>query len=96
MKILKETKQPLLSRTRYHIEVEHTGKSTPKKDTLLEEVSKLLKNKPECLKIKHIYTKQGFSQSKIICHSYLDKESLEKIENKKKNAKKTNKKQKAK
>ena len=84
MKILKETKQPLLSRTEYEIEIEHLEKSTPKKDTLIDEISKFLKINPECLALKHVYTKSGFPISKIICNSYLDKESLIKIEKKQK------------
>ena len=87
MKILNEHKEVLLSRTKYELEIEHIGKPTPKEDSLLNELSSLLKTSPECIVIRHIYTRPGHSISKLICYSYINKESKDKIEEKKKETK---------
>ncbi|MBL7147943.1 MAG: hypothetical protein ISS82_03905 [Nanoarchaeota archaeon] len=93
MKILKEIKQPLLSRTKYEVELDHNNEKTPAKKDLTDNVSSFLKNDKELVVIDKIITKLGSSQSKLIVYVYDDKKSLENLKLKKKHGKKKNKEQ---
>ncbi len=100
MKILNQIEAPLLNRTRVVLELEHLGKSTPKKEEIQKEVSTFLKESPELISIKHVYSKYGIGKSKVIINVYKNAEDYKKFETKKqkkvKNVKTEGKEQKAK
>mgnify|MGYP001566203550 CR=1 FL=1 len=83
MKIVKQVDAPLLSRKRVAIEIEHFGKSTPKKEEIKKEIANLLKTKEELVAIRHIYTKYGYGKSKVMVHVYDKLEDLQRLEKKK-------------
>lgn len=88
MKLVKESDSILLNRKRITIELEHDRKPTPKNDAVKKEISSFLKIPEELIAIRHIYTRYGSPNSKVIVHAYKTKEELEKIEFKKKKPKK--------
>ena len=88
MKILKEIKQPLLSRIKYEILVEHNKEKTPSKNELNEKINSFLKTKTELVDMRSIYTKQGSSQSNVTVYVYDNKQALEDLKPKKKHGKK--------
>lgn len=81
LNILKETDVKLFSRKRITFQTESKG-VTPSRSDLIKEVAKAAKSKPELVVIKHIYTKFGSKNIKIIAHIYNTRKDLEKIEEK--------------
>ncbi len=81
IEILKEQDMPLLSRKRYTIRMV-CDKQTPSRKDILKEVSAGLKAKPELVVIKHIYTRYGSKEIKIIANLYNQRKDLERIEEK--------------
>ncbi|MBI2671232.1 hypothetical protein HYX18_04630 [Candidatus Woesearchaeota archaeon] len=88
MKLLKEKEFTLLNRKRYLIELPHENKPTPKNEEVKKEVASFLKIPEELIHIRHIYTNYGSSSSRVIVHSYKNKENLQEVEFKKKKPKK--------
>ena len=88
MKIIKEDKEPLFSRKKILMEIEHEKSSTPNIDNVKKQAVDLLKINPELLRLRNIYTKFGDNKSDIICYAYDNIESLQKFEIIKKKAKK--------
>ena len=80
IKISKEKDMPLLSRKRVSAIVEFAEKATPPSNTIRNELAKLLKVQPGLVHIKHVYTKYGQAQAKIIAHIYETKEDLVTLE----------------
>ena len=91
--ILKQEKQPLLSRTEIYAKVEFKG-STPSKEKLKKSIATKLKQKEELTAIKHIYTEFGSQEAKVEAFIYDDKKVMSVLEKskKKKGAKPTSKK----
>ncbi len=81
IEILKEQDMPLLSRKRYTLSME-SGKETPSRKEILKKVADELKSKPELVIIKHIYTRYGSKNIKVIANIYKNKKDLERIEEK--------------
>jgi len=80
MKILKEKEMPLLERKRITIEFEFSGKPTPSKSFIKEELAKKYSIKPELVAIRHIYTNFGNSKARVIAHLYNDEKTLKFLE----------------
>lgn len=95
MKILKETNQPLLLRTKYEINLIHDKAKTPSKEEIKDKIASLIKKEKELVIIDKILTLMGSSQSTVIAYAYENQKALE-ASKPKKNAKKKNKKQKSK
>tara|TARA_Y100000310_G_scaffold343613_1_gene452102 strand:- start:1765 stop:2196 length:432 start_codon:yes stop_codon:yes gene_type:complete len=83
MKIVKETPQKLLGRTRIKAEISHVGKSTPSNKEIKTSLAKAKKAVEDQIIIKHIYTKFGEGNSKIYANIYDSEEDLRKTETKK-------------
>ncbi|MGM5482108.1 MAG: 30S ribosomal protein S24e [Nanobdellota archaeon] len=81
IEITKEKETPLLSRKRITAWAHHE-KATPSRKEVLSQLAKKAKTKPELVIIKHIYTRFGETNMKIIAHVYKDRETLEKLERK--------------
>ncbi|MFP4655956.1 MAG: hypothetical protein ACLFNK_00045 [Candidatus Woesearchaeota archaeon] len=79
IEILKEKDMPLLSRKRYSL-ITESDKHTPSRKELLKKVAENLKTKPELVVIKHIYTKYGSKEVKIIANVYDNKKDKDLIE----------------
>ena len=79
--IQKEIDTPLLSRKRVTFEFT-SEKETPSRKVLLKKVAEKTKAKPELVVIKHIYTKYGSKNAKVIAHIYNNKKDMEIIEEK--------------
>ena len=79
--INKEKEMPLLSRKRITASITETDK-TPSRKELIKVVASNQKVKETQVIIKHIYTKFGRSEVKVIAHVYKNREDLEKFENK--------------
>lgn len=88
MKIIKEDREPLFSRKKILIEMEHEKASTPNMDNTKKQAADLLKINPELLRLRNIYTRFGNNKADVICYAYDNVESLEKFEIIKKKAKK--------
>ena len=77
--IVKEKESPLLSRKRVTLSATFTG-ATPSRLELAQEVAKLTKTKPEHVVVRHIYTRFGKGEAKVICHCYEKVEDMERLE----------------
>jgi len=84
MKILSQEESKLLERKNLVLEVDHTLKSTPKKDLIKDEIAKFLKVEEKLLVIKHVYTGFGKSSSKVEVYVYDNEKALKEVEPKKK------------
>ena len=91
--ILKQEKQPLLSRIEVSAKVEFNG-STPSREDITKSIATKLKQKEELTAIKHIYTEFGSQEAKVEAFIYDDKKVMSVLEKskKKKGAKPTSKK----
>jgi small subunit ribosomal protein S24e len=81
LKLIKEKDYPLLSRKRVTFTGEASG-ATPSRLELKDNVAKLLKKKPEEVVIRHVYTKFGNKNIKIIAHAYNSEKELLDVEDK--------------
>jgi len=59
LKKLKEKEFPLLGRTRITYELDHSGKSTPSKESVKSTVVSESKKPAELTSVRHIFTKFG-------------------------------------
>ena len=82
-KIIGRKNFPLLNRERVNIEVVFPNKATPRKDEIKREVAKLLNTDEGLLAIRHIYTRFGQNNAKVICNIYNNAEELKRFEDKK-------------
>ncbi len=87
MDIVKKSDAPLLNRTEYIINIDHSNKSTPSKDTIKKDLAGFLKTNENLISVKHIYTDYGSGKSNIIVNVYQKEEDLKKIEIKNKKVK---------
>lgn len=81
LKIKKQEKQPLLSRTEVTAEITFEGK-TPSRFEVVQALSKELKSKPELTLVKHIYTEFGATSGDIEAFVYDDKRVMDVLEKK--------------
>jgi ribosomal protein S24E len=81
LELQKEKELPLLSRKRATFVVEAEG-ATPSRKELLKEVAKKLNVDEKLVVIKHIYSKFGFSDAKIIANVYKNEADMKKFEHK--------------
>ncbi len=77
--IVKEKETPLLSRKRVTAWAKYEG-STPSRVDTLKEFSKKINIKPEKIVIKHMYTRFGQQDVKIIANVYDDIDTLKRLE----------------
>jgi ribosomal protein S24E len=83
--IIKQEKKPLVGRE--EIEAQVTTYPTPSNNQVQEELAKKLNKNPELVVIKHIYSKFGSHENKIIAYIYDNQETLKKFEPKSKEKK---------
>lgn len=79
MELVKERKTPLLGRTRYTFMIQYDG-PTPARKGIVEEVAKKVKKDAANVVVKHIYTRYGSHEGKIIAHVYDDPSLIPKLE----------------
>lgn len=76
LKLVEEFKNELLNRKEYIFQVSHSGRASPSRDELREELNeKFGKN----FVIKKVRSRFGFGRSKIMVEVYDSKEDLEEI-----------------
>lgn len=83
MKIIKESPQILLQRTRVKAEIDHPGKTTPPNKEVKTALAKLKKANEDLIIIRHIYSKYGEGSSKIYANIYESEDALKRAETKK-------------
>lgn len=81
IEIEKEKETPLLSRKRVTAWVYYQG-ATPSRKEVLKEFAKKLNVDTDKIIIKHMYTRFGQMDLKLIANVYNDRETLEKLETK--------------
>ncbi len=81
VKIVEKKEVPLLSRTRVTL-VAVFEKETPKREEIRKEASKALGSDEKLTVIKHIYTRFGKPEAKIIAHIYKNEKEMMAIEDK--------------
>lgn len=81
IEISKEKDTPLLSRKRVTAWAYYEG-ATPSRKVVLKEFAKKVKADPKNTVIKHIYTRFGQTDMKIIANVYNDRQTLERLESK--------------
>jgi small subunit ribosomal protein S24e len=79
LKIEKERVTPLLSRKRVTANVSFQGK-TPSRKEIRDMVASRLKAEKELTIIKHVYTKFGATEARVIAHIYSNAADLKRIE----------------
>lgn len=82
LEIKKERETPLLSRKRFTFEVSYKG-ATPSRKDIRDKVADKVKANKELTVIRHVYTRYGTEQAKVIAHVYDKKEELDRLEDKK-------------
>ncbi|MBU0929663.1 MAG: 30S ribosomal protein S24e [Nanoarchaeota archaeon] len=83
MKIINEKEMPLLNRKRVTLDLEHLNSKTPSREEIKKKLSAILKSPEDLVAIRHVYTKFGQGESKVIAHVYNKKEDLDYLEKKK-------------
>ena len=81
LELQKEKELPLLSRKRATFVIEAEG-ATPSRKDLIKEVAKKINVDEKLVVLKHIYSKFGYSDAKIIAHVYKNEADLKKFEHK--------------
>jgi len=81
LKIIEKKEMPLLSRKRITIAA-HFEKETPKREEVRKAIAKLLGTDEKLTVIRHIYTKFGKREAKIITHVYDDEKEMLRVEDK--------------
>jgi len=84
IEVVSQNKNPLLKRSEVMLKADHSGKPTPSRYDLLQEISKTLKASQETIIIERIITKAGAGTSEIKVHVYnrpedIPKHKLEKM-----------------
>lgn len=88
MNILKETEFPLLNRKQVELEFPHDKQATPKNIDIKKTLAAAFKTAEDLVLVRHIYTKNGSANSRIIADIYGSNESLKKFEKTKRAKKK--------
>ena len=79
LEIKEKREAPLLSRTRVQASAVF-DKETPSREAIRKEISKILKVGEDLVIIKHVYTKFGKKEAKIIAHIYEKVDDAKRIE----------------
>lgn len=79
IQLMKKTETPLLGRKRLEYKAVFDGK-TPSRDDIRKEIAKQNKVSENTTIIKHIYTKFGQSEAKVIAHIYTDEATAKNVE----------------
>src|SRR3989338_3085911 len=79
LKLVKEKDYPLLARRRVVFEGTTEG-ATPSRLSLQRRLGTALKTKEELIAIRHVFTKYGSQDLKIIAHVYKDGEAKKRLE----------------
>jgi small subunit ribosomal protein S24e len=82
LELKKERETPLLSRKRLTFDITFKG-TTPSRNDIREKIADKVKANKDLTIIRHVYTKYGAEQAKVIAHVYNKKEDLDRIEDKK-------------
>lgn len=82
IEIQKQRETPLLARKRVTAIAHYEG-TTPSRIQIRKEIASKVKSDEDLVIIRHIYTKFGSRDAKIIAHVYNDKAMVEKLEGKK-------------
>jgi ribosomal protein S24E len=78
----KEREMPLMSRKRYTFSVGFKG-STPSRKDIRNAIATKVKADPELTIVKHIYTRFGAENARVIANVYADKKDMQSYEDKK-------------
>ncbi|MBI5398545.1 30S ribosomal protein S24e [Candidatus Woesearchaeota archaeon] len=81
LKVEKERLTPLLARKRITAHLSFQGK-TPSRKELRDVIAQKLKVEKDLTIVKHIYTKFGSQDARVIAHIYASPAELNRIENK--------------
>lgn len=79
LQLLKEKETPLLARRRLTV-LATFEKATPSRAELRKTIAALAKADEQFVLIKHIFTKFGNPQAKVICHIYQNEQDMRKLE----------------
>ncbi len=80
MKLLYEKEMPLLNRKRVAFLIEHSKAQTPSRESIIKKIAEDLKVKEELVAVRHIYTKFGETNSKVIANVYQDEKDVNFLE----------------
>ena len=81
LELLEKKEMPLLSRTRMQFSLEF-DKATPKREDIRKEVAKKAGADETLTIIRHIYTRFGKRNAKVIANVYSNEEAMKRIEEK--------------
>ena len=81
IKIINKNEQPLLARIEIEAELSYP-KATPSNKEVAENIASQLKIQAKNVVIKHIYTKFGTQDAKVVAYAYKTPEDKERIERK--------------
>ncbi|MFH1439406.1 MAG: hypothetical protein ABIG89_02495 [Candidatus Woesearchaeota archaeon] len=81
LEIQKQRETPLLARRRITAMV-NFQKATPSRANIRDGIAKKLNVNDELVIVRHIYTKYGKNEAKVIAHVYKDNKFIEKLEGK--------------
>ena len=81
LELLEKKEMPLLSTTRMQFLMEFE-KATPKREDIVKEVAKKAGSDEKLTIIRHVYTKFGKREAKVIAHVYKSMDDLKRIEEK--------------
>lgn len=78
MEVVNQKKNAVMSREEVVLRVEHQGKATPSRESLLKEIAGKLKSKEDLIIIDRIFSSMGKSESEIRVLMYGRKEDIPK------------------
>jgi ribosomal protein S24E len=78
MEVRGQRKNPLMKREEVMISVDHSGKATPQRAELIEEVAKKLKASKDLIIVDKIFSASGRSESSVKVLVYKKKEDIPK------------------
>lgn len=77
--VLKESKYPLLSRTRVTAKILYEG-ATPSRLVMRRKIAEVCKSKEDHVAIRHIFTGFGQREAKVIAHVYENADKMKILE----------------
>ena len=82
LEIIERNSNPLLNRQEVHVVIKHDNDSTPKRNQVINSLSKELKTKKDLIVIDYLKNKYGKSETKGYAKVYDNKDSMILIETK--------------
>ena len=79
IQLVKKSETPLLGRKRFEYKAVFEGK-TPSRDDIRKNIAAQNKISENTVIVKHIYTKFGLSEAKVIAHIYNDEATAKSVE----------------